>query len=262
MLALAKRLTIDQWEALFEQYPVERGTTEDHLKLLGLFFVACVVLIVNDDFANLAWQLFPWEAPRSGSIEWRFWRRMGWVWCISFSYLVPPYLYCRYVMGLRARDLGLTTRGFVEHLPLYFFFFAVVAPCVVVVSYDEHFQRTYPLAGDAWRHRHWLLLWETSYAGQFLGVEFFFRGVLLFATVRLMGPWCIPMMVVPYCMLHFGKPWMEAAGSIVAGATLGVVALRTRSILAGVCIHTAVAWSMDFLALLQKGHLAKVLGWD
>jgi membrane protease YdiL (CAAX protease family) len=68
-------------------------------------------------------------------------------------------------------------------------------------------------------------------------------------------------MVVPYCMLHFQKPGLESVGSIIAGGTLAIVALRTRSIFAGMAIHIAVAWTMDWLALWHRGELQKLLGW-
>ena len=56
-------------------------------------------------------------------------------------------------------------------------------------------------------------------------------------------------MVVPYCMVHFGKPVPEVVGAIFAGIILGTLALRTRSIWCGVLIHISVAWTMDLLAL-------------
>ena len=65
---------------------------------------------------------------------------------------------------------------------------------------------------------------------------------------------------LPYLMLHFQKPPLEAVGSIIAGMALGMVALHTRSIYAGMMIHIAVAWSMDLLALYHKGDLMRLLG--
>ncbi len=44
----------------------------------------------------------------------------------------------------------------------------------------------------------------------------------------------------------------------VAGLALGMVALHTRSIYAGMVIHIAVAWSMDLLALFHRGELARL----
>jgi membrane protease YdiL (CAAX protease family) len=56
-------------------------------------------------------------------------------------------------------------------------------------------------------------------------------------------------MIVPYCMIHYGKPLPETLGAIVAGLVLGTLALRTRSIWGGVLIHIGVALTMDMLAL-------------
>ena len=41
-------------------------------------------------------------------------------------------------------------------------------------------------------------------------------------------------MIVPYLMIHFAKPWLEASGAILFGLLLGVLALRSRSIWGGI----------------------------
>ena len=56
-------------------------------------------------------------------------------------------------------------------------------------------------------------------------------------------------MIIPYCMIHYGKPLPETLGAIGAGILLGTIAMRTRSIWGGVIIHVAVAVTMDVLAL-------------
>ena len=60
-------------------------------------------------------------------------------------------------------------------------------------------------------------------------------------------------MVVPYCMIHFPKPALEALAAIIAGTVLGILALRTRNIWGGVLIHVAVAVWMDMASLIQRG---------
>jgi membrane protease YdiL (CAAX protease family) len=163
-------------------------------------------------------------------------------------------------MGLRARDLGLDPSGLRQHAWIYAAGYAIVLPLVVIVSFRPDFLETYPFYSDAagsWRE---LLLWEGSYAVQFVALEYFFRGVLLFAAFRVLGPWAIPMMVVPYTMIHFGKPLPECVGAIIAGSALGIVALRTRAIYAGMVIHIGVAWTMDLLALWHEGELQELIG--
>ena len=75
---------------------------------------------------------------------------------------------------------------------------------------------------------------------------------MLFTMARYMGAYAIFVMVIPYAMVHFGKPFAETIGSIIAGTALGTLALRTRSIFGGVLIHIAIAWSMDILAIVAE----------
>ena len=62
-------------------------------------------------------------------------------------------------------------------------------------------------------------------------------------------------MAVPYCMIHYGKPYLEACGAIVAGIALGSLAMRTKSIYSGFLVHVTVALSMDLLAIAGGGGL-------
>ena len=70
-----------------------------------------------------------------------------------------------------------------------------------------------------------------------------------------LGSHAIFAMVVPYCMIHFGKPGLETVGAIFAGVVLGTLAMKTRSIWSGVLIHVSVAVTMDVVSLLQRGGL-------
>ena len=54
---------------------------------------------------------------------------------------------------------------------------------------------------------------------------------------------------------HYGKPYLEAHGAIVAGVVLGSLAMKTRSIYAGFLVHITVAWGMDLLSLFRRDAL-------
>jgi membrane protease YdiL (CAAX protease family) len=56
-------------------------------------------------------------------------------------------------------------------------------------------------------------------------------------------------MVLPYNMLHYGKPMPEALAAIVGGIVLGTLSVKTRSIWLGVALHISVAITMDLSAL-------------
>jgi membrane protease YdiL (CAAX protease family) len=151
-------------------------------------------------------------------------------------------------------DFGLRPRGFREHAWIYALCVAIMVPLLLVVSRQGDFATYYPLykqAGRSWRD---FLLWETIYIAQFLALEIFFRGWWIRAT-RVFGVGAIWSMVVPYCMIHFGKPYLEACGALVAGVVLGSLSMRTRSIYAGFLVHGTVAILMDVLALYRRDAL-------
>jgi membrane protease YdiL (CAAX protease family) len=159
--------------------------------------------------------------------------------------------------GERIRDQGLATRGFLEHAYFYALAYAVVLVCVVVVSFDPQFTAYYPFYRQSYRSWLELGIWELLYMAQFFSLEFFFRGFLLKAVGRSMGSHAIFAMVVPYVIIHFGKPLPETFAAIAAGIVLGTLAMRTGSIWSGFLIHVSVALSMDFAALLQTTGLPR-----
>jgi membrane protease YdiL (CAAX protease family) len=120
---------------------------------------------------------------------------------------------------------------------------------VVWVSGHTAFQRQYPFYKWANRSAFDFWTWELLYIAQFLSLEFFFRGFLLQGLRRALGSNAIFVMIVPYCMIHYGKPVLETCGAVGAGLILGTIAMRTRSIWGGVLIHVGVAVTMDVLAV-------------
>jgi membrane protease YdiL (CAAX protease family) len=177
-----------------------------------------------------------------GFVWWSGWRVLG--------YLVVPALLVK-LTGQRIRDQGLETKGFMEHAWIYAFAYSIVFVCVVIVSYTDEFSSYYPFYKLATRSGFDFVAWEILYAAQFFSLEFFFRGFWLKQLKPMMGSYAIFAMVVPYCMIHYGKPFAETMGAIVAGIVLGTLAMKTRSIWSGFLIHVSVAISMDAAALAQ-----------
>jgi membrane protease YdiL (CAAX protease family) len=155
-------------------------------------------------------------------------------------------------------DLGLRTRGFRAHAWIYGLCLAVVVPLVILVSFTPEFSSYYPFYKKASRSGAELLAWEVMYIAQFFGLELFFRGFMLTTLRRSLGSSAIFAMCVPYVMIHFGKPYIETCGALVAGIALGTVAMKTRSIYSGFLLHVTVALLMDGLALWHRGGLPTV----
>jgi membrane protease YdiL (CAAX protease family) len=155
----------------------------------------------------------------------------------------------------RVLDMGLRTRGFFAHAWIYGLCLAVVIPTMLIVANQPDFGTYYPFYKNSSRSWFDFLLWELLYGLQFLALELFFRGWMLAALRTTMGAGAIFAMAVPYCMIHYGKPYLEAHGAIVAGVVLGSLAMKTRSIYAGFLVHITVAFAMDFLALWRRAAL-------
>jgi membrane protease YdiL (CAAX protease family) len=146
----------------------------------------------------------------------------------------------------------------VQHLWIYGLCLAVVLPVMVIVAQQPDFGSYYPFYKNSSRSWFDFALWESMYWLQFLALEFFFRGWMVGVLRRSLGAAAVFAMAVPYCMIHYGKPYLEAHGAIVAGVVLGSLAMRTRSIYAGFLLHITVAVGMDALSLWKRGALPTV----
>lgn len=245
------------WAELDEEARLEReakGGAYDYRPLVALS-VGAVCLAVMEyfghtvHFAEFADEYDP--TLRASP----FFELMGYSWWSAFrvgGYFVVPALVAVFAFKERLRDQGLETRGFFEHAWIYAVSYVVVLVCVILVARnDAHFQTYYPFYRRATRS--WLDFWswELLYAAQFFSLEFFFRGFWLQSMKRTMGSYAIMAMVVPYCMIHFGKPFLETIAAILAGVVLGTLSMKTRSIWSGFLIHVSVALSMDMAALMM-----------
>ena len=97
-----------------------------------------------------------------------------------------------------------------------------------------------------------VVFYEICYGLDFFSVELFFRGYLIFAFSRILGPYVVLPMIATYCFLHFGKPLGETISSIFGGYVLGIISLNSRNIWGGIFIHVGVAWIMELLGWLQN----------
>jgi hypothetical protein len=90
-----------------------------------------------------------------------------------------------------------------------------------------------------------MLVYELVYGMDFVSIEFFFRGFMVMAFIRYLGPHAILPMAVFYMSIHYGKPMGEAISSFFGGTILGVLAFHSRSIYGGIMVHMGIAWLME-----------------
>ena len=208
--------------------------------------------------------LRPWLADRElGGATWiklaKYDEYYGYVWWVAtrvLGYVVIPFPLWKLLFPKdHLLDMGFRVRGFFSHMWIYLLCLAFVLPAMGLVASQPDFGTYYPFYKASSRSWFDFLAWEAIYFLQFLTLESFFRGWIVGALRKSLGAGAIFAMAVPYCMIHYGKPYLEANGAIVAGIVLGSLAMRTKSIYSGFLVHITVAFLMDILALWRRDAL-------
>jgi membrane protease YdiL (CAAX protease family) len=250
MIRLLKKLFWDNWKAIDVEADRDRAANPRayDVRPLVVLVAVCVALslqeYVGQGFVFADW--FPDYARGEYAQLKRFAWWSGWRF---IGYVIVPIGVIWMLPGERVRDYFISFKGITKKLPIYLGLYLIVLPAVLIASRTQSFYLTYPFYKWANRSAFDFWVWEALYALQFVSLEFFFRGFMLKALRERLGSAAIFVMVVPYCMIHFGKPMAETFGAIIAGIVLGTLAMRTRSIWGGVFVHVAVALTMDALAL-------------
>lgn len=181
-----------------------------------------------------------------------------WVGVVTIFYFVVPAIFIKLFYRETLADYGLRFHIEPGFAKLFVTVIAIMLPLVYLMSLTASFSAKYPFLkiydGGPYVGTT-LLIWELIYFVQFFGLEFFFRGFLVHSLKPALGIYSIFAMTVPYCMIHFGKPPAETMSAIVAGVFLGWLSYRNGNIWMGLLLHCSVAFSMDVMALYNKGLL-------
>lgn len=266
ILALVWLFFRKTWRELDVEAQEHRGAIlasgkSDLRPFLAIVLVA-IVLTVQEYYGNRTWfdtaltpLLYRWDEGHPW-LQFRAYAELysfGW-WSGArvLGYVLPLALWKIFYPEDSVRDLGLRTRGFFEHAWIYGLFLVLVLPAMIIVSRSPDFGTYYPFYKLASRSWFDFLAWEGMYFLQFFGLEMFFRGFFVGALRKSFGSGAIFAMALPYCMIHYGKPYLEACGAIIAGIALGSLAMKTKSIYQGFLVHITVAISMDWLSLRHR----------
>jgi membrane protease YdiL (CAAX protease family) len=83
--------------------------------------------------------------------------------------------------------------------------------------------------------------------------EFLLRGFLLFALLRLIGPFAVVVATVPFVMVHIGKPDLEAFSTLGGGLVFGWLNWRTGAIWASAAYHVIIQVTVILAAAAWVG---------
>lgn len=151
----------------------------------------------------------------------------------------------------KPQDFGISLGRFKKWIHEVIFFYLVMVVILVIAFKFTNLKQVYPLYRRAAEGLDQFMLYQGIQLFYMVGWEFFFRGFMLFGLEKKFGRASILIQAIPFAIMHFRKPPLEAYGSIFAGIFLGILGLRARSFLPCVFIHFLVALTADILGILM-----------
>jgi membrane protease YdiL (CAAX protease family) len=127
--------------------------------------------------------------------------------------------------------------------------YLLLLPLLLAWSRQAGFRRVY--ASDGFGRMTWqqILVVQAVSLFALFAVEFLCRGYLLFGLRPALGNAALAVQAIPFAVMHAGKPAPEAFLAYGFGLGLGLLSLRSGSILPAVLLHYACAASLDLFAL-------------
>lgn len=179
--------------------------------------------------------------------------RMYWFLMDGAIMFFTSVLLIKLVLKEKLRNFGFSTGDFKFGLITMLLFFAVMLPVIWIVSASKAFAAAYPQGGMRLKEDFsLLLLYELCILVYMLGWEFLWRGYTLFGLYPKFGVYAVFIQMIPFFILHRGKPELELFASIFAGIILGVQAVRARSFIYAWLLHWLVMVSVDVISVIRS----------
>lgn len=168
-----------------------------------------------------------------------------------FTFFILVIIIIKFGFKEKLSDYGLQLGDIKIGLSFSLLFLFVMIILIWFVSATPAFAEKYPHLSSAKSDWSTLFIYE---AGMFLYMfawEFIWRGFMLFGLEKKFGGYAVVMQMIPFVILHNGKPFLETFGAIFGGIALGILALRTRSFYYCVVTHIGVMFSIDVISSLR-----------
>jgi membrane protease YdiL (CAAX protease family) len=168
-----------------------------------------------------------------------------------FTFFILPVLVIKLILKEDLKNYGLTPGDFSIGIKLSSIFLMIMLPVVWVFSSFPDFVRTYPQLASVRENWNTFFIFETALFVYVVAWEFIWRGFMLFGLKEKFGYYAIFIQMIPFLILHNGKPVSETFGAIIAGIALGILAWRTRSVYYCVITHAGVMFGIDLISTLR-----------
>jgi len=162
--------------------------------------------------------------------------RIGNFWVSSFIYFgVFPTLTILIFLRKNPLDFGLRPGDYQLWIPYVVIFLAIAIPILYLASDVSSVERYYRHGGNFD-----LLKYALQIGVYMLGWEFLFRGFMLFGLKEKFKEGSILIQMIPFALLHLGKPEIETISTIFTGLLWGYICYRGKSFWPAYIMHVAV----------------------
>lgn len=173
--------------------------------------------------------------------------------CDGSLMFILPVLSVKFILKDKLKNYGIASgdkKFGIITLSVFLLFMLVV---IWFVSASKDFAETYPQGGSGVKESLVIfLLYELCVFYYMLGWEFFWRGYMLFGLKEKFGVYAIFIQMIPFFILHKGKPEIEVFSSILGGLILGIQAYRARSFIYCWILHSLTMFSIDCISVLRS----------
>lgn len=187
------------------------------------------------------------------------------IYWLSSRFLIQfllPILLIVLVLKDKPSDYGVRLGEWKPGLIISAVFTAVMLPILWIASDSPGFLAAYPHASSVRYNWELFAVYEFCFILYMIGWEYIWKGYFLFGLEKKFGYYAILFQMIPFTILHFGKPLPETLGAVIAGIALGYLALRTRSFIYGVIIHFITMFTIDLLCTLRVRYNIRGIGLD
>jgi membrane protease YdiL (CAAX protease family) len=157
----------------------------------------------------------------------------------------------KFVLRESPKDYGLQIGELKIGLIFSTVFLFVMIILIWFFSATSSFSEKYPHLLSSRSSWEIFFFYETGMLIYMVSWEFIWRGFMLFGLKEKFGYYSVLIQMIPFVILHNGKPVAETFGAIAGGIAMGVLAFRTNSIIYCVITHSGVMFTIDLISTLR-----------
>lgn len=169
-----------------------------------------------------------------------------------FTLFILPIIIIKLFLKEKIKDYGLKLGDYKFGMTIVIISILVMLPILWFVSASPEFAIKYPHLQMAKSNWSIFIIYEIGMLTYLFAWEFIWRGYMLFGLEKKFGYYAIFIQMIPFVILHNGKPELETFSAIIGALILGVIALRTRSFIYGVIIHFAIMLGIDLFSTFRS----------